>query len=445
MAPDIEAVAQQVVGEAALKQPWHLKFRRDIAITREAGAVPRRLVWGALVGSRGIIWASALGAMALFGPNTAANHLDDPAGVTAAFHVSWLNWLFAPAARWDSVWYLQIAHVGYFSRATSAFFPLYPLLIRFGGGIFGSEIVVGTLISMVGMFVATYLLYLLSRLEMTDRAARTTILLLALFPTSFFFSAVYTESLFLMLSLGAIYAARLDRWAVASLLAAAASASRINGLLLVVPLGLTYLYGPRRASAPDGRLAWWRPRYRITRSALWLLLVPAGLAAFLGYLWVSHDAPLAPFQVQEAFWHHQFAGPFGAVVVLAQHLPMDIHRILTGHPVPIPGDPLNWNIHDLIDVGFLVFAVAGLALSWRRVSLPLFAYGLVYLAYALSDPTATEALQGFDRYVLLAFPLFMGWGGWLAERRTARGATLVTSGVLLVGFSGLWAYWGWIG
>ena len=59
--------------------------------------------------------------------------------------------------------------------------------------------------------------------------------------------------------------------------------------------------------------------------------------------------------------------------------------------------------------------------------------------------TEEEALQGFDRYVLLAFPLFMGWGGWLAERQKARRATLMISGILLVGFSGLWGLWAWIG
>lgn len=403
-------------------------------------------MWGALAGSRGIIWASALVTIALFGHNTLASSYNDPGGATAPFHTSWLNSLFAPAARWDSVWYLQIAHQGYFSRGSSAFFPLYPLLIHIGAGIFGSEILVGTLISVVCMIAATYLLYLLARLEMGDRAARTTVLLLAFFPMSFFFSAVYTESLFLMLSLGAIYAARMDRWAIASILAALASASRINGILLIVPLLLIYLYGPRSAPNRTARAGWWRPRYRLSPSVLWLLLVPAGLAAYLGYLWVAHNAPLAPFQVQDALWRHHFAGPFGAVVDLAQHLPNDVHRIFAGHALLIsPGEPLNWNIHDLIDVGFLAFAVAGFALSWRRVSMPLFVYGFVYLAYALSDPTATEPLQGFDRYLLLAFPLFMGWGAWLAERSKARRVTLAISGVLLVGFSGLWGFWGWIG
>ena len=190
---------------------------------------------------------------------------------------------------------------------------------------------------------------------------------------------------------------------------------------------------------------WWRPRYRISKSSLWLLLIPAGLVAYLGYLWIAHNAPLAPFQVQQKLWRHEFVGPFGAIVTLALRLPHDLHLLLTGHASHLaPGDPISWNAHDLIDIPFLAFGLAGLAFSWRRVPTSYFVYGLVYLAYALSDPTKMEALEALPRFLLVAFPLFMGWGGWLAERPAARRATLTISALLLVVFSGLWGVWAWV-
>jgi hypothetical protein len=439
-------VSHSTVGAAVGREPWIA--RRRLAGRSAAGAESSqatRIALGSLVASRLLVWAGALGALAIFGRNGLEFAASDQLGVSAPFRAGWANFLFAPSARWDSVWYLEIAHFGYFSRASSTFFPLYPLLIRLGAEVFGSEIVVGALISLISMTVALYLLDLLARREMGASAARTTVLLVAFFPTALFLSAVYTESLCLMLSVGAIYAARSDRWGAASLLAALASATHVNGILLVLPLAIMYLYGPRGAT-PDARAAaWWRPRYRVRRSFAWLALIPVGIAAYLGYLWVAHDAPLAPFQVQGTYWRHEFAGPFGAIVTLIGRLPHDLIAVASGHGRPVlAGDPISWNAHDLLDIPFLAFALAGLRLSWRRVSPALFIYGLVYLAYALSDPTRTEALQGFSRYLLLAFPLFMGWGGWLSERPVARRVTLAVSALLLVGFSALWGIWAWV-
>jgi len=68
----------------------------------------------------------------------------------------------------------------------------------------------------------------------------------------------------------------------------------------------------------------------------------------------------------------------------------------------------------------------------------------VMLAQTLSYPTPNEPLQSFPRYMLVIFPLFMGWGAKLADRPLARRTTLIASAGLLLAFSGLWGYWGWV-
>lgn len=106
--------------------------------------------------------------------------------------------LVAPAARWDAVWYLTIAEHGYGrDAARPAFFPLYPLLARGAGAALGSALLGGILVSLLAFGVALYLLRRLTALELGPEAARVAVWLTAAFPGALFFSAVYSEALFL--------------------------------------------------------------------------------------------------------------------------------------------------------------------------------------------------------------------------------------------------------
>jgi hypothetical protein len=418
---------------------WAL-LARDRSITLSPAAW---LTLKAVVGSRLIVWVAGLAALAVFGRNTAAFSLLDPHGATAPFHSSSANFLFAPAARWDSVWYLAIAHVGYYSRQSSGMFPLYPLLIHLGSIVFRSELLVGLAISLVSMTAGLYALNRLVALDLGERTARTTVLLLALFPVALFFSAVYTESLYLFLSIGAIYAARTDGWAWAGTLGALGAATRSAGVVVLAPLALMYLYGPRAHPRHRG-VRWWRPRYRLGWSVAWLALVPVGLLAYLAYLGVAHGDPFATFGAQ-AYWGRHFAGPFGAVVEALGRVPGDVRRVLGGHELIIgPGDPVGLNAHNLIDLGFVAFAVLGLVAGWRRVPFAYLIYAVLLLVQALSYPVSYEPLASISRYILVIFPVFIGWALLLERRPRLRLTFLGTSAVLLALFSGLWATWAWI-
>ncbi len=155
----------------------------------------------------------------------------------------------APFARWDSYWYLTIARYGYaHMRERMAFYPLYPALIHAFGLITRSDLVAGVLISLAALAVALVLLHRLVSLDFGEEIATTTVLLVAFCPVSFFLSAVYTESLFLALSIGSIYAARRERWLLCGVLGFLAATSRNGGIALILPTAIIYLYGPRAAS-----------------------------------------------------------------------------------------------------------------------------------------------------------------------------------------------------
>lgn len=398
-----------------------------------------------VVASRLAVWGAAILAIVLIGANKFRYQDLDTGHYTFPFASSALNLAFAPAARWDSVWYLHIAASGYFSRSATAFFPLYPLMIHLGTVLFGSGILAGTLISLVSMTVGLYLLHRLVGLDLSDAQARATVLLVAFFPVSFFLSAVYTEALFLMLSVGAIYAARLDRWAWAGVLGALAAATHSNGVLVALPLAVIYLYGPRSRGRVREQTRWWQPRYALARSVLWLGIVPIGLLAYMGYLVLTHHSPMAPFTA-EAGWGRQFAGPFGAVPKAVAALPAEVRFLLSGAASVLgPGHAVSWTTtRNLLDMGFLAFAAVGLALSRRRVPFAYFVYAVALLAESLSYPSVTEPLLSFSRFVIPMFPVFMGWGAWIGERPVVRRDVLIVSGALLVLFSALWGLWAWV-
>jgi len=402
-----------------------------------------RLTLAVTLGTRLLVWAAAMATIAIYGENTVAWHVLDPSGVTPAMHSGLLNAFLAPGARWDSVWYLLIASHGYFNPASTNFFPLYPMLVGLGDRLVDSPILVGIAISFASAVAGLMLLYRLALLDLDEPAARMTVLLVSVFPASLFLSAVYPTSLFLLLTVAAVYAARREQWALAGLCGGLASAARSNGILLVGLLGLLYLHGPRgRAPIHEPARAWWRPRFPIERDIAWLALVPAGLAAYLGYLLAAHGAPLAPFHAAGADWGHSFGGPFASVVKALGEVPGDLRAVLNRTSTPIgPGDPISWQARDLIDVLFAIVAIGGLALAWRRVPRVYWIFAIVQLAQITSFPTKTEPLIGLPRYLLPIFPLFMATGAYLAERRSAARITLIASAGLLVLFSALWGYW----
>src|SRR3954469_8303986 len=186
--------------------------------------------------------------------------------------------LGAPAVRGDSSYYVFRAQHGYEAVGQTAFFPFYPMVMRVVATVTYSEVVAGVLVSLASFAIALVLLHRLADLDFGRDVARRTVWLIALFPAAVFFSAVYTEALFLVLSVGAVYAARRGSWAWAGVLGGLAALTRNTGVPIGVGVLLRYLYGPRadanlkRDSPSLG--SWWKPRYRVRADILWLLLIP---------------------------------------------------------------------------------------------------------------------------------------------------------------------------
>ena len=291
---------------------------------------------------------------------------------------------------------------------------------------------------------------------------------------AFYFSAIYSESLYLALSVGLFLCARRGRWGTAAMLGALASATRSTGVVLILPLLLLYLYGPREDREPErattrrsdvlvaghslaGRARWMlagftdalQPRYRLRRDALWLALVPLGLVLYMAHLALAGGDPLAPFHA-EAVWKRHFAGPYGGVWDGAKAAFAGLRQLLSFqrahnyYPVA-GGSPFIDAGHNLLLFAFLLLAIPMLVGVLRLLPLAYGAYVLAALALPLSYPVAPQPLMSLPRFLLVLFPLNMWLAVTLVSRpRVLTRAVLVLSGLAMAFFVGEFSTWHWV-
>jgi hypothetical protein len=338
-----------------------------------------------------------------------------------------------PWAHYDGAHYVKLAAEGYEGNSP-AFFPLYPLLVRLAATFFGAPTAaavlsdVGVLVSLAALPFALWFVYRVAEDGWGQRAARASVLLLAFFPTAFFLHSAYTESLFLALAAGALWAARVRRsLLLACLLAGLATATRNVGVFLLVPLAAE----------------WWRNRQAFGWRAVYLALAPSGLLAYAAYLWARFGDPLL-FLSELARWDRGFGGVFGPFASAAALAVENVRPLLdpgTYRPLGVERLFVVFSgLNNLCNLLFLVFALAALALAAKKLPWHLTAYALALVLVPVFFGTESNPLMGLPRYVLVAFPLFIALGAWLGDRRVVWGLVAL-SAALSLPFVALFVNW----
>jgi len=310
---------------------------------------------------------------------------------SSARDVSPLPWV-SILTRWDSWWYLEVIRRGYSykplhghpAETTTAFSPLYPLLIRALSAPFGPHdpagwAMVGIVLSNVLLLSGLAVFVALVRLDFDSRTAARACWYLLACPASLFLSAMYPESLFLLLAAGTLYAARTDRWWLAGLLAGLAALSRPLGVLLALPLGWEYL------AQAGFRVRALRP------TVAWLGLAPV---AFLGWAYELYRVSGDPLMVLHAHaaWDQRFTPPWETLLRYLQH----------------PG-----RNDTVLDLAFTVALAVLVVAAWRLLRS---SYALLATALFLGV-VSRGSLVSMPRYALELFPLFVVLA--LAGRRWA--------------------------
>jgi hypothetical protein len=271
-----------------------------------------------------------------------------------------------------------------------------------------SWFVSGLVASNVALLGALWYLARLVRLDAEDETAARAVLYVLTFPTTLFLSSVYTESLFLLVTIAAFYHARQNQWLRAGAFGAAAALTRSPGILLAVPLALEYL------AQREFQLR------KIRLDVLAIGLVPAALGGLMLYFHFRFGNVNAIRDAQASWgggWG-AFRGPWFPFVELTQ-------RALEGH---------EW-----VDLGFSVlgFAMAIYAAARLRLS-----YG-VYAIVAVLFLTSWGRLESMPRYVLIIFPMFVAFALWGRNELFHRAYLIAGSGLAAL-FMIEFALWRWV-
>ncbi len=315
-------------------------------------------------------------------------------------------------SRWDTGFYVSIAEEGYRYQGVPLpsvpFFPLLPLLMRLGALVTGDVVTAGILLSNLFLLLAAMLLYRLVEREFGQPVAGRAVWFLLIFPMSFFGSAIYTEALFLLCTIGSFYAARRQRWGWAGLLGMAAALTRLVGVIMA-PVLLVEWWMQRRKSpnhpitqSPQNRLSAIRLGNKSWRGLAAAAIVPLGTLAYMLYLQATFGDPLA-FVHATAAWDR-----------VPRPLPELIGRLLEapaggwGQAIASGAFPLNDWIDLLTAAAFVVLGTALLAQNrWSE--------GLFVVLGALI-PLYSGLLMSQRRYMWVLFPVFVLLARWSEGR-----------------------------
>jgi len=344
----------------------------------------------------------------------------------AGYHLRPGNLLVdAFASRWDTGFFLDVARDGYWDAGPGkrfpgfTVFPLLPLLIRALTPLAGDPLVAGLLVTNLSLFGASLLLHRLVADELGDAVAGRAVFYFLAFPTSFFGSAIYSESVLLVCATAATLLARRGRWAGAAAAGALASASRVTGVLVALLLADAWWRG--RTPGDGGR--------RSPAGLLAIAATPAGLLAYMAYLGSRFGDPLAFLSSQRA-WGRHGTSPLRPFLDLLHRPPDGWGHALLGGTLPVDA----W-----VDGAFalLFLALGSWLLSERR-----WGEGAFVVAGALVN-AFTGSLASERRYVWVLFPAFV-----LLARRGERpwvDRIVTTLSLLLLAlFTVLFTNWYWV-
>ena len=371
-----------------------------------------------------LLWHLAVGAVGLYSRKELGSSSPAPTNIETQ-----IPKLLSPTVAFDSYHYLQIFENGYGQEknASPAFFPLFPALIRVGSIAGINAVAAGFLINLILGYLACLFLVLLAKDFFKSKSVVNIdiLIIFLVFPSAYFMTAFYTEALFCSLGFGAFYFARRQNWALACLLLAGITATRLPGLVFGLAVFVEYLSSKNF----DYR--------RLDRNILWFLLVPTGIALYMVFLNIRFGDPIFFINAYDYGWGYQKFNPNILATVYGQFSWL-VTRIFFGNT------QLNVGGNGIVMT--LVFLFSWLALvgstGWA-IYKKYPASFVVLMAVSAVLFSLNSNFISSNRYILPMFPIYLLLSQYFSQKRTALTIYLVGSTMamtlLLVFFSaGRW-------
>lgn len=300
-----------------------------------------------------------------------------------------------PIANFDGNYYLYIAQFGYHGLDQS-FFPFFPLVIHAGMYLGFDPLSAALFVVAFSLFGFLYTFCKLIQIDYSGNSYIWVLLFTLSFPTSFFFATIYTESLFLFLTIMSFYLARKEKMLFASFFAGLASATRIIGIFLLPALALEiYQQNKKKISF---------------QKYIPLCFIPLGLLVYMSYLWVRYSDPLLFIHLQPLFG----AGRSGGIIILLPQVLFRYFKILFMS---------SFNLTYWISVTELIvffFVLTILFLAYKKGMRKSY---ILFSACAILFPTLSGTLSSMPRYALASFVVFIYLG--LLKNRALKLALVV--------------------
>jgi len=314
-------------------------------------------------------------------------------------------------SNFDGEHYLSIAQNGY-GFGERAFFPLFPLLIKSLGSLLGGNLIslniAGNMISNFAFLAGLIGLYKLLKLDFSEKISKLTIVFLLLFPTSFYFAAVYTESLFLMLSVWAFYFTRRKLWLPATVFGILLCATRFVGIIILPVVIIEYIFQNYRNKD-------------ILKSFPWVTLtIPSGLAGYMYYL---------DRTIHDKFAFYTNLTTFGEqrsdhLITLPQVFYRYFVKILPNLNTTFFPIIFTTYFEFFIGLTFLILII----LSFRKIR---WSYWTL-LTFGYLIPTFSGSFSSMPRYVIVIFPVYFLVAKYLARFKFTLLVFYLISGILLI-------------
>ncbi len=312
-------------------------------------------------------------------------------------------------SNFDGEHYLSLVQNGY-QPLTYFFFPLYPIVIKIFSLITGTSLagynLAGILVSYLSLAFAVFGLYKLLKIDFKENLVKISIILLLFFPTSFYLGSVYTESLFLALTVWFFYFARKKNYLIAGILAGFSTATRVIGIILPASLLIEMLINKDNV-------------FKL-KNILSLAVSVSGIILYMYYLKQTTGNYLEFFSSVGVFGEQRES----SIVFLPQVFYRYVFKILPNLHTSYFPILFSTFLEFLVAIVFLVFSV----ISFFKLRL---SYS-VYLVLGYLIPTFSGSFSSLPRYVLVLFPIYILLAQYLTKRKYFVFAFSFISFILLV-------------